>query len=40
MGTALRKRIEKSRATIYNDNLLINYYSKNIILSQEEIDFF
>ena len=35
---ALRSRIEKSREIIYNDNILINYYSKNVILSEEDMD--
>ncbi|MBR3908418.1 MAG: hypothetical protein IKJ50_01720 [Clostridia bacterium] len=36
MGATLAGQVEKSREIIYSDNRLINYYSKRVILTEEE----
>ena len=36
MGAILGSQIEKSREIIYSDNLLVDYYSKRVILTEEE----
>ena len=36
MGAALSSQIEKSREIIYNDNRLVNYYSKRVKISEDD----
>lgn len=37
MGVALGSQIEKSREIIYNDNDLVNYYSKRVKISESDM---
>ena len=37
ISAVLSRRIEKSREIIYNDNILINYYCKQVIVSDEDV---
>lgn len=37
MGATLGGQIEKSRKIIYNDNDLVNYYSKRVKVSEDEL---
>lgn len=37
MGAALGSQIEKSREVIYNDNDLVDYYSKRVKISEDDL---
>lgn len=39
MGATLVSQIEKCRKIIYNDNDLVNYYSKHVKVSEDELNF-